>query len=133
MLSLNYVSTQYILSVPPGFDQEATFLVNGYKLQKPKRYKNLAHERAFEIALVLAQKRPIWSGVTMMTTADCIDVIMFNGDPEIQLKLNAVNPQKVTKDAMKFVASFFDPGLVIFDQRKKGKKLWYLEIKRLIS
>lgn len=137
MISLNYESGRYIsfvdglfysspIEIPPG----SLIEINGYKIRKPNRFKNLAHERAFEIALVLAQKKHMWSGVTIMTTSECIDIIMFNGVPEIQLKLDAVKPEKVAKDAMKFVPSFFESGNVRMDHRKHGKKIWYLEISK---
>lgn len=137
MPSLYYESGRYIsfvdelfyssaIEIPPG----SLIEINGYKIRKPNRFKNLAHERAFEIALELAKKKPMWSGVVMMTTPECIDVIMFNGIPEIQLKLNAVKPEKVAKDAMKFVPSFFESGIVRMDHRKHGKKIWYLEISK---
>lgn len=137
MLSLYYDSGRYIsfvdglfysssLEIPPG----SLIDINGYKIRKPNRFKNLAHERAFEIALVLAQKKSMWSGVTIITTSECIDIIMFNGIPEIQLRLDAVNPQKVAVDAMRFVPSFFESGKVKLEQRKTGKKIRYLEIIR---
>jgi hypothetical protein len=103
-------------------------VINGYKIQKPRRFKNKAHERAFEIALSLAIHKPMWSGVTIMTTSECIDAIMFNGIPEIQLNINAKNPRKVAHDAMELVPSFFEAGKVNLDKRKHGKRMWFLEI-----
>lgn len=112
----------------PEPELDIPIVINGYKIEKPRRFKNKAHERAFEIALVLVQKKHIWSGVTIIDSSECIDIIMFQGMPEIQLNINAVNPQKVVLDAMKFVPSFFDDGIVVLKQRRKGKKIWFLEI-----
>jgi hypothetical protein len=137
MLSLNYESGRYIsfvdglfyssaIEIPPG----SLIEINGYKIRKPNRFKNKAHERAFEIALVLAKKKSMWSGITLITTPECIDIIMFNGDPEIQLKLDAKKPEKVAKDAMRYVPNFFESGIVVMDHRKHGKKICYLEINR---
>lgn len=112
----------------PELEHGISCIINGYKISKPRRFKNLAHERAFEIALVLAQHKPMWSGVTIMTTSECIDVCMFNGIPEIQLKINAVNPSKVAHDAMNLVPSFFEAGKVRVVKRNKGNRMWYLEI-----
>jgi hypothetical protein len=108
----------------------AEIKINGYTLYRPGYFKNKAQARAFEIALVLAQKKPLWSGVTIMTTSECIDTIMFNGVPDIHLDINAVTPSKVAKDAMKYVPKFFDPGVVVLDKLKNCKKMWYLEIFR---
>jgi len=128
MLSSYYGFQGYIfngLTVP---DQSGLLLVNGFKIQKPKRFKNLAHERAFEIALVLANHKPMWSGVTIMTTSECIDVMMSNGDPEIQLYWDVKNPRKVARDTMELVPSFFEKGKVKVSKRKHGNHMWFLEI-----
>lgn len=125
----SWIKTSIYTPVPEIFPG-SSIEINGFKIRKPNRFKNLAHERAFEIALVLAQKEPMWSGVTMMTTSECIDTIMFNGIPEIQLKLDAKEPEKVAKDAMWYVPNFFESGIVVMDHRKHGKKIWYLEINR---
>jgi hypothetical protein len=115
--------------------------VNGYKIKKPERFKNLAHERGFEIALVLAQKQPsfkysqrmgdeylCYTSSIIMTTSECIDVIMYNGSRAIQLKEDAVNPGVVAHDAMRFVASFFIETEVNLKTKHKLKRMWYLEI-----
>jgi len=129
MLSIHYGFSEYIVNGLPTPDPEALLIVNGFKIQKPKRFKNLAHERAFEIALVLANHKPMWSGVTIMTTSECIDCIMFNGDPDIQLDWDAKNPRKVARDAMEIVPSFFEQGKVKVNKRKHGNHMWFLEIK----
>lgn len=128
MLSLYYGFSEYKVNGLPRSDIEDLLIVNGFKIQKPKRFKNLAHERAFEIALVLAQHKPMWSGVIIMTTSECIDCMIFNGLPEIQLKWNAKNPRKVAHDAMEFVPSFFEEDKVTVEKRKHGNRMWYLEI-----
>ena len=129
MLSSYYGFSTYIVNglTPP--DTETHLDVNGFKVLKPKRFKNLAHERAFEIALVLAQHKPMWSGVIIMTTSECIDCMMFNGDPAIQLDVNVKNPRTVAHDAMKFVPSLFEAEKVRLNKRKHGNRMWYLEIK----
>lgn len=137
MLSLYYESGRYIsfvdglfysssLEIPPG----SLIDINGYKIRKPEWFKNKAHARAFEIALVLAQRKPMWSGVIIMTTPDCIDIIMFNGVSQIQLDINAVNPRVPAHKAMRLVPPLFESGKVIMDHGKHGKKIWYLELKR---
>lgn len=130
MPSVYYGFSGYIFSGVPEPDLNVPIEINGHKIRKPNRFKNLAHERAYQIALVLAQKKHLWSGVTIMTTAECIDTIMFNGTPEIQLKTDAVNPAKVALDAMRFVPSFFEEGTVTLSQSKKWRKMWFLEIFR---
>lgn len=127
----------------PEMEPGTSLLLNGVKIYKPRRFKNKAHERAFEIALVLAQKKPasqtsrrmgdmilVTTSPIFMTSVECIDTIMFKGDPEIQLDINAVNPRKPAHDAMKMVPGFFDPGVVVLGKRINCKKMWYLEIKR---
>jgi hypothetical protein len=142
MLSDNNGFSEYILNGSSKADLIAPLLVNGHRIYKPTRFKNLAHERAFEIALVLASKEPTFThtyrmreliietkGRIIMSTSDCIEVIMFHGITEIQLKYNATDPDKSARDAMKFVPSMFDEGLVIYDFVTKPRKMWYLEIK----
>jgi hypothetical protein len=122
---------------------ETLLIVNGYNLYKPSRFKSKARERAFEIALVLASKQPAFThtqrmgGITIvteapviMTTSECIDVIMFNGDPDIQLGIHAVNPRVVAHDAMDLVKHFFDPGIVIRDKFPDRRRMWYLQISK---
>lgn len=142
MLSLYNVLQQYIPSGSTADTTPASLLVNGFKIYKPSRFKNIAHERAYEIALVLASKQPAYTHsqrmgeITIVTkapvkmaTSECIDVIMFNGIPEIQLKTSASDPDKSARDAMKFVPSFFDEGVVVMEILKRPKRIWYLEIK----
>jgi hypothetical protein len=104
--------------------------VNGYTFKRPSYFKNKAYARAFEIALVLAQKKPLWSGVTILDTTECIDIIMFRGVPEIQLKLEVTNPRKVAHDAMKLVPMYFDKGIVRLSQKKNGRREWFIELIR---
>lgn len=130
MSSLYYGFAGYILSGIPEPAHDTLLEINGYKIRKPNRLKNLAQERAFEIALVLAEKPSFWSGVTIITTSECVDIIMFNGVPEIQLKTDAVNPRVVAHKAMEFVPGFFEPGRVLLKKRKYGNRMWFLEIKR---
>jgi len=138
------MSSEYYEFSPYIFSGETTLEVNGYRIQKPSRFRNLAHERAFEIALVLARKKPSYSysqrmgdiiitksSPIIMTTSECIDVITFNGIPEIRLKLDVVNPNKVAFDAMNLVPSLFDPGVVRLGQAKKLRRMWYLEIEKI--
>jgi hypothetical protein len=109
---------------------------------KPKRFKNVAHERGYEIALVLLDKKPCFThtqrmrgttlttnGKIIMTTSDCVDVIMFDIDPDIALKYNVSDPDKSARDAMGYVPSFFPEGIVKFDYYTKPRKLWFLEIR----
>jgi hypothetical protein len=123
----------------PEFD--VPLIVNGYKIQKPGYFKNKAHARAFEIALILAQIKPVYTysqrmgdieiiftAPVKMDTSECIDCIMFRGPEEIQLNIDAVNPRQVAYDAMKLVPSFFEPGVVVLSQHKKCRKMRYLEI-----
>lgn len=56
----------------------------------------------------MAQKKPSWSGVTILDASECIDIIMFKGVPEIQLKLDVTNPRKVAHDAMRLVHYYYD-------------------------
>jgi hypothetical protein len=141
MLSDNNGFSEYILNGSSKADPIAPLLVNGFRIYKPSRFKNLAHERAYEIALVLASKQPTFTHTqrmgeitivtkapVIMTTSECIDVIMFNGDPEIQLKTSAVNPRQVAHDAMKFVPAFFDSGVVTEGQMKNMRRMRYLKI-----
>lgn len=125
----------------PEIEPGTALIINGYKINKPRRFKNLAHERAFEIALVLAQKKPSYThsqrmgdiiitttAPVIMTTSECIDVIMFNGIKEIQLKIDVANPNIVAHRAMEYVPRFFESGNVQVKKRSKGNKMWYLEI-----
>jgi hypothetical protein len=141
MLSDNNDFQEYIVSGSSKSDPIAPMLVNGFRIYKPSRFKNLAHERAFEIALVLASKKPyiytqrmgdimiVSPDPVSINTSECIEVIMFNGDPEIQLKTSVKEPDKSARDAMKYVPNMFDSGKVELKQTKKCRKMWYLEIK----
>jgi methylthioribose-1-phosphate isomerase len=125
----------------PRPESDVSIVINGYTINKPGYFKNKAHARAFEIALVLAQKKSSYTysqrmgdieikvtAPVSMDTSECIDCIMFRGPGEIQLNIDAVNPRQVAYDAMKLVPSFFEPGVVILSQKKKCRKIWYLEI-----
>ena len=56
---------------------------------------------------------------------------MFRRPGEIQLSIDAVNPRQVAYHAMKLVPNFFEPGVVVLAQKKRCRKIWYLEIKHL--
>jgi hypothetical protein len=58
MLSSNYEEETYIRFVDDcSYIAPGTIIeVHGYEIKKPERFKNLAHERGFEIALILALK-----------------------------------------------------------------------------
>ena len=140
MSSIYYDFSTYILSGIPIPDPTAPIEINGYRIIRPSRFKNMAHERAFEISKVLASKIPhIYTqrmGDTIiedpqpviMTTSECIDVIMFDVPPDIELDYKAKDPDKAAREAMKFVPSFFDEGIVKLDFRIKPKRMWYIQI-----
>jgi hypothetical protein len=121
---------------------EAHETTNKHRITKPAYFKNKAHARGYEIALVLACKKSPYkheqrmgdmivttSPPVTMNTTECIDVIKFNGPEEIQLDLTVKEPEKSARDAMLYVPYFFDPGKVTIKQMKKKRKMWYLEIK----
>lgn len=143
MLSVSYNFNEYIVSGNTISELETPQSANGYRITKPFHFKNKAHHRAYYIALALAQKKPISvykqrmgdiviarDGPIILTTSECIDIIMFDIPPEIELDYNVKNPAKTTKDAMEYVPSFFDPGVVSLDHKTKPRKLYYLEIKK---
>lgn len=117
-------------------------VINGHKINKPIHFKNKAQHRAYYIAMALAQKKPI-SAYTLrmgdeviiqtfpiiMTSSDCIEIIMFEVPPEIELDYNAKNPSKSAREAMEYVPAFFEPDVVIYDHKTKPKKIYFLEIK----
>jgi hypothetical protein len=124
-------------------DLDNSPLINDYIIHKPRRFKNKAHERGYAIALEMAGKEPAimhrqrmgdmiieTRSPVIMTTNDCIDVMKYCGNPDIQLDKDAVNPRVVALDAMKYVPSFFDPGLVTLKQTKNKRKMWLLELTR---
>jgi len=117
----------YIVTGIPTTETDNVF-INGYRIKKPDYFKSKARARAFEIALVLAEKKPSWSGVVSLNTIECIDIITFRGPKGIQLDLEVAQPDKAARDAMKLVPSFFDPGLVRMAQMKHHNRMWYLEI-----
>lgn len=125
-----YESTAYILSGDRVRDRNEILNVNGYTIYKPYFFKNLAYARAFEIALVLARTKPSWSGVIILSTTECIDIIMEPSIPEIQLDPFVKNPRVPAHDAMKLVPTFFKPGYVTFGQHKNGRRMWYVELKK---
>lgn len=108
-------------------DSDLTTVVNGYTLKRPYSFPNLACERGYHLAVFLANKKPMWSGVVIMATSECIDYIMFDVPKAIRLDLYVANPNKVTHDAMEYVPTFFEPDLVILDRKTKGRRPWYLE------
>jgi hypothetical protein len=125
------------------YDLENCEFINHYVIRKPRRFKNLAHERGFAIAIALAGKEPAIcytqrmgdqeihvTSPAVMTTQDCIDIIMNSGNPDIQLDREAVNPRVVILRAMKYVPTFFDPDLVSLKQHKNRHRMWFLEITR---
>jgi len=130
MPSSYYDSTEYKSSVNPTIDPAAPITINGYLVKRPAYFKNKSQARGYEIALILAQKKPLWSEITLMTTSECIDVIMFDVPREIRLDIEVKEPEKSARDAMRFVPNFFEEGKVIFDKMKKRKRMWYLEIKK---
>jgi hypothetical protein len=136
-----YDSKEYKSSVDSR-GSEAHETTNKHRIIKPAYFKNKAHARGYEIALVLACKKPpykheqrmgdivlVTSPPVTMNTAECVDVIKFNGPEEIQLDLTVKEPEKSARDAMLYVPYFFDPGKVTIKQMKKKRKMWYLEIK----
>lgn len=139
MPSSYYDPTEYKFSVAPGI--EPALIVNGYRLKRPAYFKNKAHARGFEIALVLASKKPAYTyrqrmgditickeSPVIMVTSECIDVIMFDVPKEIQLDIEVKEPEKSARDAMRFVPDFFEEGIIKFDKYKDRKRTWYLEI-----
>lgn len=108
-------------------DPELTTIVNGYTLKRPYRFQSLAAERGYYLAILLANKKPTWSGVVILATSECIDYIMFDLPQAIKLDMDAVNPRKVAHDAMEYAQTYFDEGLVILDKKTKGRRPWYLE------
>jgi len=126
----NYGFSEYILSGNHVRDRTEILHVNGYTIYRPGYFQNKAHARAFEIALVLARKKPSWSGVIMLDTTECIDIIMDPVNPEIQLDPLVKNPRKVTHDAMALVPAFFNKGFVTMGKKKNGNRTWYLELKK---
>jgi len=127
----------------PDSEAGTTLEINGYQILKPSYFKNKAHARAFEISLVLANKKPAYSysqrmgdidikvsAPVVMDTVECMDCIMFRGPPEIQLNIDAVSPNKVVHDAMKIVPSFFKPDEVVLGKKKNCRKIWFLELSR---
>ncbi len=136
----SWISSDTLIQIPL-LNSGIFFNINGYVIIKPNYFKNKAHTRAFEIALILAEKKPAWMntqrmgdititvmGPVIMDTSECIDIIMFSVPKEIQLKEDAVNPRVVAHDAMKFVPSFFENGKVILNTKTKGRRPWYLEL-----
>lgn len=124
-------------------DLDNSPLINDYLIHKPRRFKNKAHERGYAIALEMAGKEPAimhrqrmgdmiveTKFPVIMTTNDCIEVMKYCGNEDIQLDKDAVNPRVVAHDAMEYVPNFFDPGLVTLEKRKKGNRMWYLELSR---
>jgi hypothetical protein len=65
-----------------------------------------------------------------MDTVECINAIMFHGDPAIRLDQDTVNPNKVAHDAMKYVPDFFEEGKVCLKRAKRRRHIWFLEINR---
>lgn len=141
MPSSYYDPTGYKFSVDPTVDP-AILDINGYKIRKPAYFKNKAQARGFQIALVLASKKPPYvhrqrmgdmvlctSAPVTMTTSECIDIIMFEVPKEIELAIDVKEPEKSARDAMGHVPKFFEEGTVIFDKFKDRKKMWYLEIR----
>lgn len=125
----------------PEIEPDTTIVINGYEIYKPGYFRNKAEARAFEIALVLANKKAAYDytqrmgdmelrfrGPVIIDTIECMDIIMFKGPIRSQLKVDAVSPNKVTHDAMQIVPSFFKPGEVKLDKKKNCKKIWFLEL-----
>jgi hypothetical protein len=117
--------------------------VNGYLIRKPERFKNLAHERGYEVALRLAEKKLSvqytqrmgdmvieFTSPAVMYTSEVVDIIMYDVSPSIQLREDAKIPHKVAKDAMDYVPSFFGDGIVTLKKSDKWRKMWFLEINR---
>ena len=90
----------------PQFDHPTYLIVKDFNDSVKCSYflqqnlKNKAHARAFEISLVLANKKPAYtysqrmgdlnlnvSSPVTMDTVECMDCIMFRGHPDIQLKV----------------------------------------------
>jgi hypothetical protein len=98
--------------------------------------------RALVIALYLARKKPFVHEQRMgdainktslpitMSTSECIDVIMFEVIPDIELMINALKPDKPARDSMKLVSSFFDTGIVEMKSWNKKGKMYYLELRK---
>lgn len=126
----NYGFSEYILSGDHVRDWSETLQVNGYTIYKPAFFRNKAHARAFEIALFLARKKPSWSGVIMLATSECVDIIMDPVVSGIQLDPFVKNPRVPAHDAMKMVPNFFNQGLVTLKQRSKGRREWFLELRK---
>jgi len=145
MLYLDKTFLQYIVSGDP-FDPLSTddivYSINGFLIRHPPYFVGAKkNARAGIIALYLALKKPyvyrqrmgdtfleIQHPVTM-STSECVDVIMFHVDPDIEVNINVLEPDKSARDAMRLVYKFFDNGQVEMKSiTKKGKK-YYLELK----
>ena len=127
----------------PAIEPGTIFKNNGYNITIPIHFQNLAQHRAYYIALALTQQKPfstytqrmgdiviVRAGPIIMTTSECIDILMTNIPSEIELDYKAKNPSKVTRDAMAYVPSLFDPGVVALNYKTKPRKLYYLEIEK---
>jgi hypothetical protein len=127
----------------PKPEPDIPIVINGFTFKRPSYFKNKAHARAFELALGLATKKPLYTytqkmgdiiieipGPVIMTTSECIDIMMFGCIPAIKLSLDVSNPRCVAHDAMKLVKNYFPEGQVKVEQRKIGRHEYYLELKR---
>jgi hypothetical protein len=148
MLYLDNTFLQYIVSGDP-FDPFSTddiiYSINGFTIRHPHMFvRSKKKARAGVISLYLALKKPHIHKQRMgdmviesvqpvtMSTSECIDVIMFEVIPEIEVSINALQPDKPARDAMALVPSFFDNGKVSIESITKKRKMYYLELKREI-
>ena len=145
MLYLDKTFLQYIVSGDP-FDPFSTddivYSINGFFIREPHYMFTKKRTRAFVIALYLALKKPQFYKQRMgdmvvetsfpvtMSTSECIDILMFNVDPDIELSINVLQPDKSARDSMKLVNSFFDNGSVEMKSWNKKGKIFYLELKK---
>lgn len=142
MSSLYYELQPYIPSGSTTEDPYPVLVINGHRILKKKRFKNKAQERAFDISLFLASKKPTYStsrrmgdmmlkytSPIILDTIEVIFIITHLPDLAIRLDPYAINPNKVAHDAMKFVPDYFLDGEVSLLRKKGKRKIWFLEIK----
>ena len=136
---------EYIVSGNP-FDPYALddiiYEINGFRIRQSRFLITKKKARALVIALYLAKKKTHVYRQRMgdqiiettsprtLSTSECIDVIMFEVIPDIELSINTLQPDKSARDSMKLVSAFFENAIVELKTWNHKGKMYYLELRK---
>jgi len=114
----------------PGYIPEGKDRLLDYESRRPVYFKNIAQARGFYLGKILLTKKPSWSGIVCLNSAECAWHLMMYAPEEICISEKLVNPYKAVLSAMSCVSGFFNTGDVTYGKMKRRNGMRYIELNR---